>query len=124
MPCRGEVGSATFPASVFASQSREVRLSSAATMRNLKLLAALMLCASLALLARAEEGKKSPPAKSDKEWIQGTWKVVKKTKGGEGEDVKDNPMTIKFAGDVATATAGGETKGEGTFTIDADKTPK
>ncbi|HWE94577.1 MAG TPA: TIGR03067 domain-containing protein [Tepidisphaeraceae bacterium] len=90
-------------------------------MRNLKLLAALMLCASLALLARAEEGKKTPPAKSDKELLQGTWKVVKKTKGGEAEDVKDNPMTIKFAGDVATATMGGETKGEGTFTIDESK---
>jgi uncharacterized protein (TIGR03067 family) len=95
-------------------------------MRNTKLLSVFLLCVSIALLARAEEAKKDPkaPKKSDKELLAGTWKVVKKVKNGEAEDTKDNPMTIKFAGDVASATVGDESKGEGTFTIDESKNPK
>jgi uncharacterized protein (TIGR03067 family) len=94
-------------------------------MRKTNLLVAFLLCTSLALLARAEEAKKDPkPARSDKELLQGTWKVVKKVKNGEAEDAKENPMTIKFSGDTASATVGNETKGEGTFTIDESKKPK
>jgi len=56
--------------------------------------------------------------------LQGTWKVVKKVKNGESEDVAAHPSSLKIAGDKVTAMEGDESKGEGTFTIDESTTPK
>lgn len=64
------------------------------------------------------------PAKDDKQLLQGTWKVVKKVKNGEPEELKATPATLKFSGNTVTLSEGGEQQGEGTFSIDESKTPR
>ena len=63
-------------------------------------------------------------AKGDKLALQGTWKIVKKAKNGEAEDLKATPATLKFSGDTVVLSEGGEQQGKGTFTIDESKSPK
>jgi uncharacterized protein (TIGR03067 family) len=63
-------------------------------------------------------------AKDDKQSLQGTWKVVKKVKNGESEDLKDAPATLRFAGSTVTLSQGDEKQSEGTFVIDESKTPR
>jgi uncharacterized protein (TIGR03067 family) len=63
-------------------------------------------------------------AKNDKQLLQGTWKVVKKVKNGEAEELKAAPSTLKFAGDTVALSEGGGPQSAGTFTIDQSKTPK
>jgi len=63
-------------------------------------------------------------AKDDKQLLQGTWKVVKKFKNGEPEELQATPATLKFSGSTVTLSEGGEHQSEGTFSIDESNAPK
>ena len=92
-------------------------------MRISSLLTALLICLSVGLLARAEDGKKAEkPGVSDKQLLQGNWKIVKVIKNGEPEDIKDGPAYMKFADDKVTHSKG-DAKNEGTFALDESKSP-
>jgi uncharacterized protein (TIGR03067 family) len=99
---------------------------------------ALMLCLS-AVMLRANPGLSASPgrhgpsqrgcettSKSDKELLQGTWRVVGMVRNGEAmaeDDLKEASMSMRFAGDVATLSKGDLSK-DASFTIDEAKTPK
>src|SRR4051812_31210795 len=92
--------------------------------------ATLMLClfAVTAPALAADEGKEKKDSKvdsTDQALIQGPWRVVKRVKNGEAEDVKEQPVTLTFAGSALTQSQGSTgRKTEGTFTIDASTSPK
>jgi uncharacterized protein (TIGR03067 family) len=93
-------------------------------MGKLSAIVALMLCLSAVMLQAADETKPSP--KSDKELLQGTWRVVGMVRNGEAmadDDLKEASMSMTFAGDVATLSKGDLSK-DASFTIDEAKTPK
>src|SRR6185295_599949 len=95
-------------------------------MRKSKLLAALLVCVVFIPAALAEDVKEKKEVKTDKDLIQGTWKVVKRVKNGKEtpeKEVSGNPVYLKFAGDAATEMRG-EKKEEGGFTLDSSAKPK
>ncbi len=87
----------------------------------LKLLVTFTLLFSLSVCAEEK-------AKTDSDLLQGTWKVVQRTKNGEDtpdQEVKDHPVTLRFAGDTVTTSAGEDgKKDEAKFVLDGSKTPK
>jgi len=88
------------------------------------LLIVALLCVSAVMLRAADEVK--PGAKSDKDLLQGTWRVVGMVRNGEAmpdDDLKEAAMSMRFAGDVATLAKGDLSK-DASFTIDETKTPR
>ncbi len=85
-------------------------------------LAVLMLATMAALLSGAQEKK------TDKDLIQGTWKVVERSKNGEKtpeQEVKDQAVTLRFAGTTVTQSGGDAgKKDEATFVLDESNTQK
>ncbi len=67
--------------------------------------------------------KANARATGDKQLLQGTWKVVKKVKNGEPEELKTAPTTLKFSGTTVTLWQDGEQQSDGAFAIDESKTP-
>jgi len=93
-------------------------------MGKLSIVAALMLCLS-AVMLRAASGT-APAAKSDKELLQGTWRVVGMVRNGDAtpeDDLKEASMSMRFAGEIATLAKGDRSK-DASFTLDETKTPK
>ena len=94
-------------------------------MRKVNLLIALVVSLLITHAARAEEAKNAAKdAASDRQSLRGTWKVVKKIKNGQSENVKDHPESLTFSGDSVTHAKGDEKAGDGTFALDEAKTPK
>ena len=93
-------------------------------MGKLSTILALALCLSGVMLRAADEAK--PAGKSDKELLQGTWRVVGVVRNGEAmadDDLKETSMSMRFSGDIATLAKGDQSK-DASFTIDEAKTPK
>jgi uncharacterized protein (TIGR03067 family) len=93
-------------------------------MGKLSTILALMLGLSAVMLRAADEVK--PAVKSDKDLLQGTWRVVGMVRDGEAmpeDDLKEASMSMPFAGDVATLAKGDLSK-DASFTIDEAKMPK
>lgn len=93
-------------------------------MRSIHLIAPLFLCPCLVLLARAEDAPRGQNGRSDQQLLQGTWKVVKRVKNGQAEDVTEHPSTMRFAGRNVTESRDGHDVQEGTFAIDGSKSPR
>ena len=77
-----------------------------------------------AVLLRAEDAK--PAAKSDKELLQGTWRVVGMVRNGDAtpeDNLKELAISMRFDGDVATLAKGDRSK-DASFTVDETKMPK
>jgi uncharacterized protein (TIGR03067 family) len=81
--------------------------------------------------AAAEERTRPNQSKSDKELLQGTWKAVSCGLNGKSVDaafIKEHPATFTFRGDdfstVEATTQERPTRTNGTFTVDATKSPK
>jgi uncharacterized protein (TIGR03067 family) len=83
-----------------------------------------VLCLALAFLALALSGlRAADPKKSDKDLLQGLWKLVKEEKDEENINIKDtNPdfFRLRFKGDNVTVELP-RTKEEGTFKLGLDK---
>ncbi|HEX8916654.1 MAG TPA: TIGR03067 domain-containing protein [Humisphaera sp.] len=95
-----------------------------------RVFAALLVLSSASVLAAADApkpGASKPDAKTDKEQIQGTWKVVGRAKQGErtpDAEVAEHPVTLTFAGDAVREVRDGKPKDEGTFKLDPSAAPK
>ena len=105
-------------------------------MRPFRSLTSLTVCLSLGLLlatargddAKKPEADKAKESKPDKELIQGTWKATAASRDGKDrteQELKDSPMLLKFDGDKATLTEGGEQRGgEVTFKLNTESKPR
>jgi len=93
-------------------------------MGKLSIIVGLMFCLSAVMLRAADEAK--PAAKSDKELLQGTWRVVGMVRNGDAmpeDDLKEAAMSMRFAGEIATLAKGDRSK-DASFTLDETKTPR
>ena len=83
----------------------------------LRVLFMLVVSSGLISIGLAEDADK------DVSRLQGTWNIVKRVKNGQEEDAKSHPGQLKFTGHTAVEVRDGVTEQEGSFTIDASKTP-
>lgn len=93
-------------------------------MGRLSTTVALMICLTTIILRAADEVR--PAAKSDKELLQGTWRVVGLVRNGDAvpdDDVKEAAISMRFAGEIATLAKGDRSK-NASFTVDETKTPR
>ncbi len=65
-----------------------------------------------------------PVASADQALIQGSWRVLSISENGApGPDMTENPMSMRFEGDVASLIRGSRQK-DSTFMLDGSKAPK
>jgi len=88
-------------------------------MQKPHLIAAFLLCAAITACLRADNPS---PVPSDKEQLQGTWKIVHRQKNGQPEETGQG-AAMKFTGDTITQSTDGNAS-EGTFTLDPTTNPK
>ena len=94
---------------------------------SLRTLAAVALCLTLAVAARADDeadkSKDKADAKADQAAIQGAWKVVGTEEDGQKNENPDE-IVIRFEGEEVSQTKGGQQVDPATFKLDEKAKPK
>jgi uncharacterized protein (TIGR03067 family) len=84
----------------------------------------MVISVSICLLSRAEDPMRGEAGRSDRQLLQGTWKVVKRVKDGQDEDPLQHPAILKISGNGIDETRDGKPAQQGTFSLDEAKSPK
>lgn len=93
-------------------------------MHRLFPVAAVLVSLSIGISVRAEDSIRGEAGRSDRQLLQGTWKVVKRIKNGHEEGASEHPSVLKISGTAIDETRDGKPAQQGTFVLDDSSSPK